>query len=92
MHACNVIADIAIPLKNHGVYFVFLFLNRRTKQNSNLQRNIHVTAEHVFITSGYLYAATAYKFRVHFALVGSNIVSVHKIPYYKFYPKIELPV
>ena len=29
------------------------------------QRNTHVTAEHVYISSGYLYAATARKFRVH---------------------------
>ena len=28
--ACNGIADIAIPLKNHGVFLVFLLLNRWT--------------------------------------------------------------
>ena len=26
--ACNVIADIAVPLKNHDVFLVFLLLNR----------------------------------------------------------------
>ena len=32
MHACNVIAEIKVPLKNPGVYIlVFLLLNRLRK-------------------------------------------------------------
>ena len=31
MHACNVIADIAVPLKNHKVFFELRLLNQWTK-------------------------------------------------------------
>ena len=61
--ACNVIADIAVPLKIPGI-FVFLLIDE--------QRNVlfvdiytHLLQEHLFISKGYLYAVTACTFRVH---------------------------
>ena len=67
MHAWNVIADIAVPLKNHGVFFFISFIKLMKLKhvliaNSNLRKNIHFSAEHVFISSGYFYAATACEF------------------------------
>ena len=66
MHACYVIADIAVPLKNHGVIFLFLLLSRWTKTyfDSRIPMcgEICTSLQHVFIYKGYIYAATALQY------------------------------
>ena len=61
MHACNVIADIAVKITWYFLYFFYLIDEVRNVLIAEFesQRNTHVAAEHVFISSGYLYAATS---------------------------------
>ena len=90
MHAWNYIADIAVPLKNQGVFFYIFLLNRWAKKcfDGRIQICVEIYISlHVFISHRYLYAANACNFRIHFPWVRSNIASAHKI--LKFLWEIE---
>ena len=62
MHAINAFADLAVPLKVHGVFYISL-LNQCFVSRIRICGEIlrHVNAEHMFISNGYmyLYAPTA---------------------------------
>ena len=77
--------------KTTGFLYFFDYLMNKEMfclWNSNLRRNIYSTAEHVFISNRYLYAATACTFRVHYPSVVKYSVTL--LNTHMFYPKIEL--
>ena len=70
-----IVFSIAVCQKSRSFFLgggvlLFLLLNRF----SIVRRNIHVTVEQVFISNGYLYAATACKNREHIILECSQIL------------------